>query len=212
MRYIGDIHGKVELYHEAVLGVEKSIQVGDIGLGFGYPYQYENHCRIMFSPLDSLTDSKHRFIRGNHDNPDFCKSSPMYIKNGYEKETDHFFVNGAWSIDGIGAPWDQGRRTEGFNWWSNEEEDQVTLDLLIEEFADTKPSTVVSHEAPFEVTDIFFNPTERYISKTAYALTQMFRSHKPKRWLFGHWHRRRDKVIDKCRFICLEEGGYIDLD
>lgn len=211
MRYIGDIHGKVHLYHEAIVGVKESIQVGDMGLGFGYPYQYEEHSKRMFETALNVNMTNHRFIRGNHDNPSFCKSSLHYINNGYVNENKHFFVNGAWSIDGPGCPWDSFRQ-EGLDWWRDEEESQLDLNLLIEEFADMKPKVMVSHEAPFSVTDIFFNPRMKYVSRTAKALEEMFKRHKPKRWLFGHWHRRRDQIIDNCRFICLEEGGYIDLD
>jgi hypothetical protein len=40
----------------------------------------------------------------------------------------------------------------------------------------------------------------------------MFIGHKPKLWIFGHWHVPFDEVIAGTRFICLPELAYIDID
>lgn len=40
----------------------------------------------------------------------------------------------------------------------------------------------------------------------------MFTAHKPKLWLFGHWHMPFDEVVSGTRFICLAELATIDVD
>ena len=60
MNIIGDIHGDFEWYENKVLtnpDIDKSIQVGDYGVGF-YPH------------LDNILDhdyAQHKCIAGNHD-------------------------------------------------------------------------------------------------------------------------------------------------
>lgn len=214
IRFIGDIHGTFNRreYHQLLEDCEKSIQVGDMGLGFS-----KNDDVSMFKDVDR---SKHFFIRGNHDDPKVCQAQVNHIDSGQSDDHGIFFVNGGWSIDGPGAPWCPSysdpmrtpRRTEGRNWWSDEQHTQEELNELIEEYIDCKPEYVVSHEGPFTATDGMFNPFERYVSRTAQALEDMYRAHQPKLWLFGHWHRPRDVISGNTRFICLAECGYKDLE
>lgn len=213
-RFIGDIHGtynKNEYYHLTET-CDKSIQVGDLGLGFS-----PGDDQSMFDEIDR---SKHFFIRGNHDNPEVCERQSNHIESGHSDDHGIFFLNGGWSIDGPGCPWcpsygNSGmlpRRTDGINWWSNEEHEQSELDAFIEEYKDCKPRIIVSHEGPRTATVNMFNPTGEWNSRTAIALEDMYQAHQPDLWIFGHWHKRKDLTIDKTRFICLEECGYIDLE
>lgn len=215
MRYIGDVHGTVnaKTYQVIAKEVEQSIQIGDLGIGFAD----QKDAKAMFKDLDL---DKHSFIRGNHDNPDYCKAQKNYIPSGYHSVSDTFFVNGGWSIDGPGCPWCPSYknfarlpyRREGINWWSDEEESQDELDDLIQNFAETKPSIMITHEGPTSVTDYFFNPRQTWESRTAKALQEMLNNHKPNVWIFGHWHKHKDQVLGgKTRFICLSELGFIDL-
>jgi len=83
-----------------------------------------------------------------------------------------------------------------------------------------KPDYVITHDGPQWATrnvmardlkhpDRQFNiiPT-----RTGQLLDQMFEYHKPKIWIFGHYHVGMDKEINGTRFICLPELGEITLD
>lgn len=75
IRFIGDVHGKVQKYLE-VLDTEGdydySIQVGDMAIGFP---------SVEFPPFQKPI--KDFFIRGNHDNPELCKLKNNYIQDGH---------------------------------------------------------------------------------------------------------------------------------
>ncbi len=100
------------------------------------------------------------------------------------------------------------------SWWPEEEHSIKELDQLVEEYEKAKPDRVVSHEAPFTVCGRLF-PLAVYPpgpSRTSQALQAMYEVHKPKEWVFGHWHKHRDTgPEDKTRFICLGIGDWIDL-
>jgi hypothetical protein len=42
-------------------------------------------------------------------------------------------------------------------------------------------------------------------------LQQMFDVHKPKHWVFGHYHIRRDFEIDGTQFHCLPELDSLEI-
>ncbi len=194
IRYIGDIHGRDDLYAKALVGAEKSVQVGDFGFGFVPPHHMARW------PGRNL---KHRMIRGNHDDPAQAEAHPGFIDSGYESDGT-FYVNGGYSID---RQW----RIPGVSWWADEEHSQSDLKVLIEMYAMHRPRRVVSHEGPVAAIVNLFAP-ERYApSRTSLALDQMLRIHRPAEWIFGHWHQSRDCVLGGIRFICLKEGGWIDL-
>lgn len=68
IRFIGDVHGSPKAYRRAVGDAERSIQVGDFGLGF-----------VRMPQLGP----GHRFIRGNHDCPDLCRERPDWIADNW---------------------------------------------------------------------------------------------------------------------------------
>ena len=94
MRFIGDVHGKMDEYLGVIANCDESIQVGDFGAGF--------------VPLPVVSE-RHRFIRGNHDSPSVCRESPNWIEDGAHMG-DMFFCGGAFSIDRY-------RRHVGIDWW-----------------------------------------------------------------------------------------------
>jgi hypothetical protein len=193
MRFIGDIHGKLDQYKTIIDSCDESIQVGDYGIGF-----VDN----------TLRDTNHKFIRGNHDNPKLCKKEPNWIKDG-TFEDDIFYIGGASSID-------RAMRYEGVNWWRDEQLSFEELYNLYQKYSEYKPDIVVSHECPDIISDSIMSKAGlgkfKDNSRTRDALQNMFMLHKPKLWIFGHWHFNFDEVILGTRFICLNELSYIDID
>lgn len=215
VRFVGDIHGKFYDYEKHSLGMgvrhntdtvpAYSVQVGDFGIGFSSPYW---HDQVNSWMLDNPT---HRFIRGNHDNPELCKTMAGYIPDG-TVEKDVMYVGGAWSID-------QAYRVEGVSWWRDEELSVHELDKLVSLFGKVKPRVMVTHDCPTSVAyemfvskNLALNNFPQIKTRTGEALQAMFELHQPEFWLYGHWHYTRSADINGTKFQCLGELDFIDLE
>lgn len=190
MHLIGDVHAKFTEYHKLCRQFPETIQLGDMGIGFR-----------EFTP----PGEKHRFIRGNHDNPHICRLTPGYLGDfGYLEEHEIFFLGGAWSID-------QAYRIEGRDWWPEEELDYRQFSDAMEMYKRAKPKTVISHGAPFVVYDsLMDNPMtpikiRKHKCRTASALDAMFEEHQPERWIFAHFHMSRQFELRGTFFKALRE-------
>ena len=183
MLFIGDVHGEIEKYYKIIEGYNESIQVGDVGLGF--------------AGVELDLPDGHKFIRGNHDDPDKCRSNKSYLGDwGYIEENDLFFISGAYSID-------QHLRTPGVSWWSEEELSYQTLKQLIDIVPETKPRIIVSHDCPTHLQEQFFGFTPK-TNRTGSALSCIFEKYQPSIWIFGHHHVNYSTVVNGTRFICLD--------
>lgn len=187
---IGDVHGKSEDYLRIVRNVEQSIQLGD--MGFDYTHLVD---------IDSI---KHRVLGGNHDNyPELCRL-PNYLGNwGCYKGI--FFVRGAFSID-----WQY--RTSGRDIWREQEgynpaEEITAKDCqhVLSDYISNKPDIVISHTCPLSVKPLVVDGALLKGTLTGRLLESMLRIHRPKQWIFGHFHRTWTKVINGTAFRCLDE-------
>lgn len=213
-RIVGDIHGNFNEYDVFILNLrgmrhrgeapERSIQVGDFGIGFYSPYWHE-------SVRDwQKLHSTQRFIRGNHDDPAMCKTMPGYIPDG-TVEGDVMYIGGAWSID-------RAMRTEGKDWWPDEELSMQELEALIDVYRETKPRVMFTHDCPEQIAwDMFVSRGSRFGMKhhktrTGQALQSMWEYHQPEMWFFGHWHETRDLTLNGTKFQCVGEMDAIDVE
>lgn len=198
--FIGDVHGKFHQYHQIISNVDESYQVGDMGIGF------KDKEGRADAPVYSM-GSNHFFIRGNHDNPETCKKNPRCIPDGTVK--DHpilgtiMFIGGASSIDAH-------LRTEGVDWWRDEENSYEDFQKFIDVYMEAKPDIMITHDCPESVSDILFpwKQKDERAPLTRNAFDHMFAQHKPKAWIFGHWHHDVSMDIENTRFICLDELSY----
>lgn len=210
-RFIGDVHGKFDQYKKIIKDVPRSIQVGDMGIGFKktqgprFGEEYSN------PPHYAVIKGDHRFIRGNHDNPASCAKHSQFIKDG-TVEGNMMFVGGALSVD-------KQFRIEGLTWWKDEELSYQSLQEMINLYIKTKPETMVTHECPESIACIIVGNltgawTDKldFPSRTRTAFQHMFSAHSPKYWIFGHWHTKLNVEVNGTRFICLPELECIDLD
>lgn len=210
MRFIGDIHGKVAPYLKLLEGCEESIQIGDFGMGF---LNSTNTAAVNAAHADG----KHRFIRGNHDDPDICADANGWIEDGhYDADRGMMLMGGAWSIDhAYRKDFDRKRGTT--SWWPDEELTTSELIKVHANFVYHKPRIMVTHDAPMQVSkELFFQPGHRMLGEhrstpTAEALQAMFNAHQPEIWIFGHWHISKTEVMNGTKFICLAELEYLDI-
>jgi Icc-related predicted phosphoesterase len=193
MRFIGDVHGYFDKYRKIAAAVPRSIQVGDMGVGFP-----------GFDPAAVEIDADHRFIRGNHDDPDRCREVLGYIQDGMVDDR-MMFVGGASSID-------RHVRTEGVNWWADEELSIRALDEVVERAMLVEPEIMVTHECPESVARRMMPSMHPIPSRTRQAFDALLEGHRPALWIFGHWHVTKTMSVGGTMFICLGELDYVDLD
>lgn len=207
IRFIGDVHGKFKRYRELIRDVPFSIQVGDMGVGF-MGFRGGELRPLTNPPHDAMAEGRHLFIRGNHDNPEVCRRQEFWIPDGS-------LVDGIYCLGGASSV-DRAYRTEGLDWWADEELSYAELDLMIDEYATLKPEVVVTHECPDSVAGELMRAMNRTKfedgSRTRQALDRMFAIHQPKMWFFGHWHVSARFDMAGTKFACLNELEYVDVD
>lgn len=227
--FIGDVHGKYKQYERIIAGCQNSIQVGDMGVGFVRQDNYGGEGERRFyanPPHDKMKEGNHRFIRGNHDNPQECYKHGQYIGDGRVEPIKSIkanlgagrkgtmFVGGGFSID-------RAYRTEGYNWWPDEELSISELYDLKDQYGEVQPTVMVTHDCPQHVARVMIDTISGLSngaskidlgSRTRDAFEGMWHAHKPKLWVFGHWHHSLDKVIDGTRFVCLAELEVKEID
>lgn len=200
---IGDIHGKFQEYYYPIisrLDKKRSIQVGDMGLGF--PSTKDE----VFTP-----PRQHKFIRGNHDNPEVCRKHPNYLGDfGYIEKWDLFYVSGAWSID-------RKYRIEGSTWWSEEELGMKDSNDALKLYMESKPRIMITHDCPEiakinTLTHIHGENPNNIPTRTNQLFQAMFEFHKPSYWFFGHYHVSHLFQIHNTQFRCLGEGEEAEID
>ncbi len=206
IKIVGDVHGKTGDYKRIVRDMparQRSIQIGDMGVGFSGVVVHD-------------MSQDHKWFRGNHDNPEKCRKHPNYLGDyGYFPEDSLFWMAGAYSIDKM-------YRQIGVSWWPDEELIYSDMDKAIKLYKEVKPDYVLSHDAPASIGRMLLadliGPSALSVdndgtrSKTSEALQEMFDSHQPKEWVFGHWHVNKTINFKATKFTCVPELGVYDLD
>lgn len=201
--FIGDVHGKYRPYREIIRHRKNTIQVGDMGVGF---YSPNTHRAYPNPNWNSMVEGNHRFIRGNHDNPNTCKKHTQWIKDG-TVEGEVMFIGGAISVD-------REYRWEGYDYWQDEELSEPELAELLKKYEEIKPRFMVTHDCPESVVHAMDYRMYKlnYPSLSRQAFNSMLQFHQPEVWIFGHWHRSFDQVINGTRFVCLDELETKEID
>lgn len=189
---IGDVHGNIDSYLGTIAYIERqgeligegvrSIQVGDMGL---FPK------RPKFLPYME----NHRWIRGNHDDPEMALNHPGNLGD-FGVWQGIFYIAGAWSID-------KDQRTPMVDWWPNEELNWEQWNKCIDLYTQVKPSIVVSHDCPSSVSYELWKI--KCTSNTAKGLQNLLDIHRPDLHIFGHHHKNANKTIGGTDFVCLAE-------
>lgn len=194
LRCIGDCHGDYRQYDVLTRSVDLSIQIGDLGLS-----------DEMLTKIDI---NKHRYFRGNHDDYSLQSKFDLGDFGVIPQCEDAFFIRGAWSID-------RKYRIEGVSWWKDEELTIQRADDAYWAYCERKPRIMLTHEAPFSLLshldlNVDFARSMGHNTKdgliptvTNTLLQKCLDYHQPDIWVFGHFHRDFDKVINKTRFVCL---------
>ena len=210
MLVVGDVHGKFDAYYAIVKDARSSFQIGD--------FCFENAwTKLFYSDLDPKI---HRVGQGNHDphyglGDDFQHWTGRYGPIQID-DKNVFWVGGALSIDLVPrvAEWaNGGPRT----WFSNEQLSYQEMKDCEKKWKKLKPDIMLTHTAPESVIFNYFNKNKGknimdtygwgsdYTDMTSQFLENLLSIHRPKTWIFGHFHRSWNENIDGTNFICLAE-------
>lgn len=209
LRIVGDVHGMTVKHVNLVKDCDYSLQIGD--MAFNY------------DALAYLDSDRHWFFGGNHENMDAYYDCPNAIGDyGHIKmgEIPLFFIRGAFSIDKK-LRLEAELRGEQKTWWSKEQLSIPELSDAMDSYTNSKPDLMVTHTAPLEIakmvgTDgalkMYGLDPKNFTTNTQEALQLCFDIHKPKVWIFGHFHKEWVLDYKGTLFICLNELDYIDID
>ena len=190
---IGDVHGKVNEYNGIlnnafVEEINDTIQLGD----FGFQKQHD-----WF--IENVHVGNHKILFGNHDYYPYL-DKPYSLGNfGYIEEYDLFYIRGAWSID-------YRYRVLGRDLFENEELNIQESNECIQLYKEIKPKYVISHDCPLMVyPSVITNTGKIRNSSTPRLLDELFRTHRPEEWYFGHHHNSKTINMNNTKFQCLNE-------
>jgi len=188
---IGDTHADFDGYRQMIADAEQahgrtlpSIHVGDYGFGWFAP-QEERAVEAFHR-----RNPRHRFIRGNHDDPATIKVAPGYLLDG-SISASVLFIGGA-----AGAIKD---------WETELTTDQMMAILASLKAMVKKPTVIISHEAPLEAAGPLCANLARSLRpcRTKSFLSEVLTLVKPYLWLFGHWHHPWSADIGGTHFRAL---------
>lgn len=229
MRITADIHGKVDQFIEIVESTDDHvIQIGDFG--FEQAYVKANWYNI--------NKNKFNAFGGNHECYSKINDYNFFLGDyGLRniKDFEFFFIRGGYSIDkDYRVKYDKELHKKlieeklynlidkdgHYSWFPQEELTDDQFEECITQYKKCKPDIVLAHECPTSVSKLIGNPnillsfnlSVDFSSKTAQNLQRMFEIHQPKLFIFGHYHKNFDRIVNGTRFICRKELGYIDVD
>lgn len=199
MILIGDLHGKISQYKELIKVAEgfneKTITLGDNGFYSEWVIGEE-----FLSGLDG-ENRRHKWLGGNHDfypNKDFKQSL-----GDFGIWENIFYVRGAKSID-------RGHRVTGLDWFPDEELEYSRCMEAMDLYESIKPDYMISHTCPQSIKEKMFGFFDKD-STTVFLENLLLKIHRPKVWVFGHFHQNKVFHEDGTTFICLGELQQINL-
>ena len=220
LRVIGDTHGCIDNRNrfndlpsyielcQQLNSADYSVQLGD----FGFEYTY----------LNLLDSERNKICLGNHENLDVAFNYPHVLGrfgNVQLGPFNFFFVSGGFSLDKKYRIKHEGI-TGIKSWWKNEELSQREGKDCLIEYEKIKPDVVLTHECPSCIarlmgnTDflVSFGWPRDMVSSTQHLLQQLVEIHRPKLFLYGHWHREFYSTYKGTEYYCLPERRYLDFD
>jgi predicted phosphodiesterase len=186
MRIIGDVHGHLQQFERLVEDTQHFIQLGD----FGFREEHEWFLQKKYS--------EGKILFGNHDYYPYvsCTHSLGDYTAVLCEGTRYLTIRGAYSPDNT-------LRTEGVDWFREEELSYATFMDILCIVQDISPDIILSHDCPQRIREQFFGIHDP--SRTSQGLQAVFEAFQPSLWVFGHHHQSRNEVVNGTRFICLRE-------
>lgn len=221
LRVIGDVHAQTDRenlvrrgarpYLEIIADAPASVQLGDMGDGETYDQL-----------LREVDPARHRFFPGNHDHYD--RLPPHSLGDFGPVELNgvaFFFVRGAASKDREKLV-RMGRQLGKRLWFEEEELTDEQMAAAEAAYLVARPRLVITHDAPTEIARLACrHANERapagsqrpyHASRTSDFLARLLDQHRPRLWLFGHYHRDWSYREQETHFVCVGELSHRDIN
>lgn len=214
VRIIGDVHGRLDSYVKLTRECKYSIAMGEMGFG-------KDVTRLASMYVDdTINGENHIIIPGNHDHYGVIDDIPTFLTNpGWGPLSPHmpegvfgnkkvFYVRGAISID-------KAYRKLGINWFPEEELSECALLSALEFYRGYQPDIMITHTPPQNLVPQLIPPDgELFNFRTEHYLQEMLDIHRPKLWIFGHFHKTGVFPIPyyNTKFIGVGELATCDID
>ena len=208
MNIFGDPHGRPDVVWEVIQNTQTgsiNICLGDFGIGF-----YDCYCsEEKFFDYIAEQDTTILFIDGNHENFSKLNSLPVSTWNGgkvhmIRHNLIHLMRGEVYDIDGKrfftfggGYSLDRERRTEGVDWWPEEniqEEDRKNAEKNLNE-CNHKVDYCITHTAPIDTVGRLAYNHPGVINKKVmeeFEMTNYLQliadTTEFSKWYFGHFH------------------------
>jgi len=183
---IGDVHGKLSNFKELLERYKlPSIQLGDFGF-------HPEHTWF----LENMDVNSHRICFGNHDHTGYLKMPHSLGNWSWFPKLGIMTIRGAKSID-------QYRRTEGLDWFRDEELTYSEMQEVIDKAAELKPRVIIGHDCPKYISNMLWGHEDKSITSNGFNVLHTI--HQPELWLFGHHHKSIELTIKNTKFKCLAE-------
>ena len=188
---IGVTHGKFLSYKEICRKHKLTVQLGDFGFKQGHDWHNVN--------LDS---NSHKVLFGNHDyHP--IRNTARHSLGTFGMYNNMFFIAGGKSIDAH-------LRTEGLDYFSNEELNYNEVNSILDEYTKVKPLVVISHVPPIEVKQELGYREFGEVTDKLFSILLVI--HRPTLWIFGHMHKSINMKYGVTQFIGLNELETLTID
>lgn len=184
-KVIGDVHGNISQYEHIIEDEDFTIQLGDFGFKEEYDWFEKN-----------IDGTKNKILFGNHDYYPYLHKDYSLKDWTYIQEYETFCIRGAKSID-------QWKKTEGVDWFRNEEIKYWDFKECAIEYEEKQPRVVITHDCPSSIKKYLIEEDHLGDSITNTGLEYCLSKHQPLYWIFGHHHKRFRKKIGRTEFICL---------
>lgn len=199
---LGDIHGNLD----NITLLPNTIQLGDYNL-FGYDIIFTNDGTGYYKHYPEFPIY---FIDGNHDNHLILKHNSDDIQKVHDNVfyIPRGFISGKTMFIGGGDSIDKSMRTPGDDWFPEESFSWEQQNRILSNVSDIE--VILSHDCPYSYIKQMQNNI--FKSNSQLFLDAVFDHFKPKMWIFGHYHRSYDIVLNDCRFIGLNIDEYKEIN
>jgi DNA repair exonuclease SbcCD nuclease subunit len=100
-------------------------------------------------------------------------------------------------------------RTPGVDYWPKEQLSIEAMDKALELYIKEKPDIVISHEGPRSIAKRLLR--NAVPTPTNLLLDEMNKVHKPRYWLFGHYHIEKVIKIYKTTYCAVDMNQTVDI-
>jgi Icc-related predicted phosphoesterase len=111
-------------------------------------------------------------------------------------------IRGARSID-------QSQRTEGVDWFRDEELSMQQCEAVLTMVDEYKPKIILSHDCPTEIGVLITGENKK--SRTDQMLQACFDRHQPELWIHGHFHVHHEAQMKGTKFLGLGELEIVEI-